>query len=171
MLGILQAMPHTQLSRRMEKENRLLFGASGNQTHGLEVNFIPKMDKDKLIEGYKRVLMDIFDPKTYFERCSLLISRLNGRRFNFTKPRKGDVAAVLKSVFNQPRSSYGIHYIKFMLKTLFTKPKFMGLALAMSIRGHHLITMTGELSDVVVEQRQPEFVPTPEQKGRVISPS
>ena len=42
MVGILVAMPNTQLYRRLEKEKRLLKNWSGNNTHDLELNFITK---------------------------------------------------------------------------------------------------------------------------------
>ena len=45
----------------------------GNNTHDLRLNFVPRMDPHKLIEGYKRVLAEIYDPNRYFERCIKLL--------------------------------------------------------------------------------------------------
>src|SRR3954454_5215959 len=55
MVGLLNALPDTQLWRRLEKEERLLKMSDGNNTD-CTVNFIPKMNIDVLVEGYKRIL-------------------------------------------------------------------------------------------------------------------
>ena len=53
MVGMLNALPDTQLWKRLEKEGRLLGDdASGNNTVAT-LNFIPKMDAETLIAGYK----------------------------------------------------------------------------------------------------------------------
>src|SRR5260370_22838477 len=44
MVGLLNALPDTQLWRRLEKEGRLLAEASGNQTK-CRLDFLPKMDR------------------------------------------------------------------------------------------------------------------------------
>jgi radical SAM superfamily enzyme YgiQ (UPF0313 family) len=61
MVGLLSALPDTQLWRRLEKEGRLLDVSTGNNTD-CTVNFIPKMDVDSLVEGYKRILRNIYSP-------------------------------------------------------------------------------------------------------------
>ena len=55
MVGMLNALPDTQLWKRLEREGRLLGAdATGNNTIAT-VNFIPKMDVEKLITGYQRI--------------------------------------------------------------------------------------------------------------------
>src|SRR2546429_8301416 len=49
MVGLLTALPDTQLWRRLEKEGRLLGEGSGNNTID-SLNFVPKMDPALLIE-------------------------------------------------------------------------------------------------------------------------
>jgi radical SAM superfamily enzyme YgiQ (UPF0313 family) len=68
MVGMLNALPDTQLWRRLEKEGRLLGEASGNNTVST-VNFIPKMDLDKLVEGYQRIMRTIYTPSEYYKRA------------------------------------------------------------------------------------------------------
>ncbi len=53
MVGILTALPRTQLYERLKKEKRLLKETSGNNTD-FATNFIPKMDYNLLISGYKK---------------------------------------------------------------------------------------------------------------------
>src|SRR5205085_4491707 len=62
MVGLLTALPDTQLWRRLEREGRLLGDdASGNNTVAT-LNFIPKMDVDKLVSGYQRIMRTIYKP-------------------------------------------------------------------------------------------------------------
>lgn len=68
MVGILNALPDTQLWRRLDREGRLLKESSGNNTDA-SLNFVPKMDSTKLIEGYKAILKTIYSPKEYYKRA------------------------------------------------------------------------------------------------------
>ena len=69
MVGMLNALPDTQLWKRLEKEGRLLGDdASGNNTVAT-LNFIPKMDVEKLITGYQRIMRTIYKPSEYYRRA------------------------------------------------------------------------------------------------------
>jgi len=69
MVGMLNALPDTQLWKRLEKEGRLLGDdASGNNTVAT-LNFIPKMDVEKLITGYQRIMRTIYKPSEYYQRA------------------------------------------------------------------------------------------------------
>ncbi len=67
MVGLLTALPDTQLWRRLEKEGRLLGESTGNNTN-CSLNFIPKMDPTRLIEGYQSILRTIYKPSEYYQR-------------------------------------------------------------------------------------------------------
>jgi len=75
MIGLMVALPGTQLIRRLEKEGRMLTESGGNNTTMFALNFIPAMDKDKIVTGYKKVLRTIYSPQMYFERSLTLLSR------------------------------------------------------------------------------------------------
>jgi radical SAM superfamily enzyme YgiQ (UPF0313 family) len=69
MVGMLNALPDTQLWKRLEKEGRLLYDdATGNNTIAT-VNFIPIMDVETLISGYKRIMRTIYKPSEYYRRA------------------------------------------------------------------------------------------------------
>ena len=69
MVGMLNALPDTQLWKRLEREGRLLGSdATGNNTIAT-VNFIPKMDVEKLIKGYQRIMQTIYKPSEYYRRA------------------------------------------------------------------------------------------------------
>ena len=68
MVGILTALPDTQLWRRLQKEGRLLGESSGENTN-CELNFVPKMDPAQLIAGYKSIMRTIYGPREYYQRA------------------------------------------------------------------------------------------------------
>lgn len=75
MVGLLNALPETQLWRRLEREGRLLTTSSGNNTDG-SLNFIPKMDAMRLVEGYKSILQTIYSPHEYYQRALDCLERI-----------------------------------------------------------------------------------------------
>src|SRR5215210_3429485 len=97
MVGLLTALPDTQLWRRLKREGRLLSETSGNNTEGT-LNYVPRMDSARLVEGYKRILRTIYSPAEYYQRALDCLSRLTEepepRRSRLT----GDVTAFLRVV-------------------------------------------------------------------------
>ena len=67
MVGLLTALPDTQLWRRLEQEGRLLGESTGNNTN-TALNFVPKMDAVRLVEGYKSIMRTIYNSREYYER-------------------------------------------------------------------------------------------------------
>src|ERR1017187_2876391 len=74
MVGLLQAMPGTQLFRRLRKVGRILNTGFGDNTSDT-LNFLPHMDAAKLVEGYRSVLRRIYACDAYYERVKLYLSR------------------------------------------------------------------------------------------------
>ncbi len=68
MVGLLTALPDTQLWRRLEKEGRLLGESTGNNTN-CSLNFVPKMDAARLVAGYQSIMRTIYNPKEYYQRA------------------------------------------------------------------------------------------------------
>ncbi len=75
MVGLLNALPETQLWRRLEREGRLLATSTGNNTDG-SLNFIPKMDRQRLAAGYQFILQTIYSPKEYYRRALDSLERI-----------------------------------------------------------------------------------------------
>ncbi len=69
MVGLLAAIPDTQLWRRLEREGRLMGveDHTGSNTDCV-LNFVPKMDATRLIEGYKSIIRNIYSPREYYAR-------------------------------------------------------------------------------------------------------
>ena len=68
MVGLLTALPDTQLWRRLEQEGRLLGESTGNNTN-TALNFVPKMDAARLVEGYKSIMRTIYNSSEYYARA------------------------------------------------------------------------------------------------------
>ncbi|HMB29875.1 MAG TPA: radical SAM protein, partial [Blastocatellia bacterium] len=75
MVGLLTALPDTQLWRRLDREGRLLLESTGNNTD-CSLNFIPKMDATRLIEGYKSIMRAIYSPAEYYKRALDCLERV-----------------------------------------------------------------------------------------------
>ncbi len=71
MIGLLQAIPHTQLARRLKAEGRLLGALSSTGNHTVEgINFIPKgeMTRREYLENYRELVREVYQPEAYFAR-------------------------------------------------------------------------------------------------------
>jgi radical SAM superfamily enzyme YgiQ (UPF0313 family) len=79
MVGLLQAIPHTQLARRLKDEGRLLEKLDVRGSLTIEgINFIPKgeMTKRQYLENYARLIREVYDPEAYFTRILPALLRL-----------------------------------------------------------------------------------------------
>jgi radical SAM superfamily enzyme YgiQ (UPF0313 family) len=77
MVGLLTALPDTQLWRRLKNEGRLLAESCGNNTSD-SLNFVPKMDPAILVEGYRSILHTIYSSGEYYQRALECLKRLSG---------------------------------------------------------------------------------------------
>jgi radical SAM superfamily enzyme YgiQ (UPF0313 family) len=74
MVGMLTALPDTNLWRRLHREGRLIKESSGSNSEWL--NFVPKMDTGRLIAGHKSILRTIYDPREYYNRALRSLKRM-----------------------------------------------------------------------------------------------
>jgi len=143
MVGLLNAPKNTKLYRQLEAENRLTTDATGNNTDS-SMNFIPKMDYNELLEGYKKIIHQIYSTRPYYKRVRRLL--LNYKRLckSQTKINFSLLMAFLKSVFiigflNKGRSEYW----KLIIWTLCNRPKSMVEAITYTVYGYHFRTVYG----------------------------
>ncbi len=137
MVGMLTAMRGTKLYRRLVSEGRLLEDASGNNT-AIATNFIPKMNMESLVKGYKNVIETIYSPGNYYRRVITFLKEyqpLPGGKFRMKKDYFG---ALLKSmlilgVMGKER----FHYWKLFFWSLANKPRLFPLAITLAIYGFH----------------------------------
>jgi len=79
MVGLLNALPDTQLWRRLSREGRLLGESTGNNTN-CSLNFVPKMDPSRLVEGYQSIMRSIYSPREYYQRALECLKRVSHDR-------------------------------------------------------------------------------------------
>jgi radical SAM superfamily enzyme YgiQ (UPF0313 family) len=143
MVGLLTALPNTRLWRRLSEEGRILRQSMGDNTAAL-LNFIPRMDPEALLAGYRNVLASIYSPTEYFERAQAMLSRLGA----MPKPRLvfSDYLALCRSFIRQGIfARYRVAYWRFLGKTFLRTPGHLGLAVTLAIMGHHFFTLTRRL--------------------------
>lgn len=143
MVGLLNAPRNTKLYKRLEAENRLTIEASGNNTDS-SMNFIPKMDYNELINGYKKIINDIYASKPYYKRLRQLL--LNYKKL-YKKQKEINfslIGAFFKSVYiigivNKGRREYW----KMLIWTLFNRPGLIVDAITFAVYGYHFRTVYG----------------------------
>lgn len=134
MVGLLTALPQTQLWQRLKAEGRLISDATGDIDG--RVNFVPKMEKKTLVEGYKKILSTIYSHKFYYQRIDTFIKQykptVRGRIS------KKDIAAFIRSIWKIGiLSKARFLYWKLLIKTFFTKIKALPMAVELAIFGVH----------------------------------
>ena len=137
MVGLLNAPVGTRLYQRLLKEGRLLRVMSGDNTD-CSMNFIPAMNYEALLNGYKSVLASIYTPKQYYARVKHFLRHYQLPHLKPFRLQSGYLKALVKSVFvlgviGKER----IHYWKLFFWSLFTRPRLFPLAITLSIYGFH----------------------------------
>lgn len=143
MVGLLNAPKNTVLYNRLKAENRLIKQSSGNNTDS-SMNFIPKMNSDVLLAGYKRIIHNIYSTKPYYKRIRQFLRNYNKVKFGNKKKGFPVLLGFLKSVFiigilNKGRSEYW----KLIIWTLFMRPSLLTDALTFTVYGYHFRTVYG----------------------------
>jgi radical SAM superfamily enzyme YgiQ (UPF0313 family) len=150
MVGLLQAMPGTQLFRRLRNEGRILDVGRGDNTDD-KLNFLPSMDAAKLVEGYRSVLKRIYSCEAYYERVKLYLSRTHPRNserntrqqwLTVGNARAFVTSIVRQGVFGRQRWSYW----KFLLTVATRYRHCVGAAMTLAVMGYHFQVMTRRLS-------------------------
>lgn len=135
MVGLLSALPGTQLTRRLMKEGRLLKESSGSNTT-IDLNFIPVMDARKLIEGYKKIIAHIYEPREYYERVLEFLSHYQPRIRQRTHYR--DLLAFFNSILKQGiLGSERWVYWQFLVKAYRRNSAAFSEAVTLAIMGYH----------------------------------
>lgn len=149
MVGLLTALPQTRLQTRLAAEGRMLsLSAGGNNTHDLELNFVPRMDADALRAGYKRVLADVYRPSHYFARCLGLIRRMKRRKASCRRIRIPELRAFFHSLVRQTFTRYAFAYWAYLVRALWLRPLMAAEIVAMAVKGHHFFIITQSLLEL-----------------------
>ena len=140
MVGLLQALPNTQLYRRLLSEGRLVQYGNGNSM-STALNFVPKMDAEKLIAGYKSILTRIYDRDAYYGRVREFLKRYEPAYES--ELRFEDYITLTRSMLKQGVLSSGrMAYWSLFYDALREYPRAFGTAITLAMMGHHFQTIT-----------------------------
>jgi radical SAM superfamily enzyme YgiQ (UPF0313 family) len=146
MVGLLTALPQTRLYQRLRNEGRILTESTGNNTRAV-LNFVPKLDRDFLLTGYRRLMESLYEPRTYYQRIRVFLEHHSARRsrpnFRFTG---AEMKAFFKSIWMLGlRHSGRWAYWRFAFSVLCKRPSQFREAIELAIVGYHFRRMAGEL--------------------------
>lgn len=179
MLGLLNALPNTTFYRRMEKEGRISSEFTGDYV-AVQSNLIPIMPKQKLIDGFKHVIFEIYTPENYFERLFTLIKRFPKENVNRnylamamhitgfleikllkSLPKHFKIGllnsfVIYKAIFNY----YIFDVVKFLIQVLLYNYRYFTYATYMVLRGYHFIKLAETIvaSEPTHDQQEKSFI-------------
>jgi radical SAM superfamily enzyme YgiQ (UPF0313 family) len=130
MIGLLQAIPHTQLSRRLKNEGRLLENGSMKVITTVEgINFIPKgeITKRDYFENYYRIVQELLKPELFFERICTAALQIRPR-LKLRKCLPRHVFSYLNDLLYLTLKAKGIrrYFWKALLNVLWKNPLALG---------------------------------------------
>ena len=161
MINLLTAPPDTRLYRRLESEGRLLGDSDGDTAMNAGcLNFIPKMGRQRLLDGYKTLLDRLFAPEPYYQRVLAFLEHyrpnpLLPARF----PTHRERLAVLKILFALGFKEPGRRaFWSFRGRLLWRHPQSFPLGITMAAQGFHYRFITHRFCAAPFEPA-PEMLP------------
>ena len=151
-VSLLGAARGTKLYKRLKAENRLLTEWSGDNTD-CSLNFVPRMDFDTLINGYKYILSTINSPKYFYTRLrtflkeyQLQTSITSARGFpNIVYICRDLIKNIKVIIFLGISNSGRADFWKLYISTLIKHPRSLPVMVNLSIFGFHFNQLTRKL--------------------------
>ena len=137
MVGLLYALPNTQLTRRLRKEGRLITDSS-DVVAGLDIdqstsglNFITRRPRARVVHDFVRVLDEVFEPASYFRRVVY-----NGLNLKPANRHRSDLPTRLRQLRSflricarlGLRRETGVLYWKMLVTVLLNNPRALEAA-------------------------------------------
>ena len=145
MVGLLTALPDTQLWRRLKQEGRLLTESTGNNSDAT-LNFVPKMDRETLVDGYKSILRTIYAPSEFYERACISLrntaaaSLFHSQRLSLQKLRAAALVFFRLGVLDGARQDFW----RFLRRTSRERLGHLSEVLTFAAMGYHFRRITEE---------------------------
>jgi radical SAM superfamily enzyme YgiQ (UPF0313 family) len=139
MVGLLNALPDTQLWKRLDREGRLLGEASGNNTV-CTFNFKTRMDPAFLVRGYQRIMQTIYGPREYYERALDSLRRTSHPRASesYTYSVPAGIAALMRISFKLGLIDHERkEFWRFFMQALIKHRKQFAQSLRLAAVGYH----------------------------------
>jgi hypothetical protein len=163
MVGLHQALPNTQLHRRLISEGRLLQYGDGNSM-STALNFVPQMDAQRLVEGYRSIIKRIYDHEAYYQRVREFLERYNP---TYERPlRLVDYVTLGRSMLIQGLLTRGrTAYWKLFFDALIYYPCAFGTAMTMAIMGYHFQVITERICGEAEQSKSRQKLPAARGRG------
>ena len=136
MVGLLQSIPGSSLHNRLRAEGRLLDLPTGDNADGT-TNILPRMGLDRLFEGYKFVLEQIYSPALYYRRIRGFLAAYQPSSIR-TPVTFSDVKGLLRSFYHLGVvGRERLHYWRLLAWMLFCKRKVFATGIRLALSGYH----------------------------------
>jgi radical SAM superfamily enzyme YgiQ (UPF0313 family) len=154
MVGLLNAPRGTKLYQRLKQENRLLKDMSGDNTD-FSINFIPKMNYETLINGYKIVLDTIYSPRRYYERVITFLKEYRPRKTaSLPHLQFVHVTQFIKSLWFLGIIDKGRWYFwRLLISTLLKYPRHFAVSVGLSVSGFHFRKVAEDYNKTLLTTR------------------
>jgi len=172
MIGLLYALPRTQLTRRLKKENRFdrivdhhdRITASDIDQTSSGLNFVTKRPRSEILADYVYVLSRVYSKEEYFDRCLKLCLTLRRKSLHkvLWKERKIGLRALMRLVIKlgfSRRTFY--HFWRNFFVTLAKRPSsveemvnLMAMYLHFRKQTDHIIGLINDRMDSVPDHDQ-----------------
>jgi len=136
MVGLLQAPPGTRLFERLSREKRVHDNFTGDNVDGT-TNIIPKMGMDKLLEGYRSMMKQLYSPRQYYQRVRNILKELKKPETTIPMDFQRVLALLRSSLRLGIVGRERLHYWHLIGWTLFRRPRAVPLAVSLAIYGYH----------------------------------
>ncbi len=137
MVGLLTVSPKSRLHDRLKKANRLIDNkedSSGNTSELYDLNFIPIMNANTLIDGHLEVLKTIYSPKFYFERIRTFLREYRPKKVKPPKIRFYHIRGLLSSLWFLGIRDKGRHYYwNLLFWSIFNRPGLFPYAVGLPL--------------------------------------
>ncbi|MGA2404149.1 MAG: DUF4070 domain-containing protein, partial [Syntrophobacteraceae bacterium] len=137
-VGLLNAPRGTKLYDRLVSENRLLERSRGDNM-GLPMNFIPRMDYDKIVSGHKKIIDTIYSPKHYYARVKQFMREYRPVQKKVIQIRSRSMKTAFKSLFMLGIiGKERLYFWRIFFWSLFRRPQLFPMAITFSIYRFHI---------------------------------
>jgi radical SAM superfamily enzyme YgiQ (UPF0313 family) len=137
MVGLLNAPRGTRLYKRLQKERRLLKDSTGDNTD-FSINFVPRMDYQTLVDGYKNILDTIYSPKQYYQRIRTFLEEYKPRRKRAPRLQPRYLWAFVKSMWFLGIKEQGRwYYWRFLVSSFVRNCRSLPLCINLAVYGYH----------------------------------
>jgi len=136
MVGMLQAPPGTRLFDRLQREHRVVSAFSGDNVDGT-TNIIPRMGRNRLAEGYRSLMKQIYAPGNFYRRARKFLTEISAPEFTLPLNWQRLFAFVRSGIRLGVLGKERFLYWHLLFWTMIRKPRLLPLAVTFAIYGYH----------------------------------